>query len=104
MLDHHGIIEFEWDQGNTDKSYVKHGVTPKESEEIFLDEHLRVARDIVHSQGEDRFIGIGKTFSGKILFVVFMLRKQKVRIISVRPANRKERRVYEEEIKKSSTF
>lgn len=93
---------FQWDRGNIDKSYEKHSITPNESEEIFLDENLQVVRDIKHSQKEKRFIGIGKTFEGKTLFAVFTLRKNKIRIISARKANRKERRYYEQKIKIAS--
>lgn len=93
---------FEWDKGNIDKSYEKHGITPKETEEIFLDENLWVSQDIKHSQTEKRYTALGKTFEKKILFVVFNLRKNKVRIISARIANPKERRKYGQKIKKSA--
>lgn len=89
------IREFEWDEGNIDKSYLKHGITPNEAEEIFLDEELVVLDDVKHSQDEERFIAIGKTFTSKVLFVVFMMKKEKIRIISARTANKKERRHYE---------
>ena len=29
---------FEWDKGNIDKSHQKHGITPNEAEESFLDD------------------------------------------------------------------
>ena len=92
------IKEFEWDEGNIDKSYKKHGITPNESEEIFLDEDLKVVQDVKHVQGEARFIALGKTSSGKILFTVFTMRKNKIRIISARIANKKERSHYEKNI------
>ena len=47
---------FEWDKGNIDKSYQKHGITPNEAEEIFLDENLKISRDVKHSQKEERLI------------------------------------------------
>lgn len=90
------ITEFEWDKGNIDKSYRKHGITPKEAEEIFLDINLKVQTDIKHSEIEERFIGIGKTFENKILFTIFTFRDNKIRIISARIANKKERSKYEE--------
>ncbi|MBL7078553.1 BrnT family toxin [Candidatus Shapirobacteria bacterium] len=93
---------FEWDQGNIDKSYQKHGITPKESEEVFLDSNLQIIRDLKHSKKEPRFIIIGKSFKKKTLFVVFALRKNKVRVVSARLANKKERRYYEQKIKKDS--
>src|SRR3989338_6805911 len=89
------LREFEWDQGNLDKSYEKHGISPKEAEEVFLDEKLLVVPDVKHAEKEARFIAIGKTVGGKTLFVVFTMRGQKIRIISARKAHRKERNLYE---------
>lgn len=90
------ITDFEWDEGNVDKSYKKHGITPNEAEEIFLDKDVLLQEDIRHSQKETRLIAIGKTESEKTLFVVFIGREHKIRIISARVANKKERRRYEE--------
>ena len=92
------VAEFDWDEGNLDKSFRKHGITANESEEIFLDENLGVTSDINHVQNEKRFIALGKTTAGKILFVVFTIRKNKIRIISARFANKKERSHYEKNI------
>ena len=33
-------ISFEWDGGNLDKSSIKHGITPKEAEEVFVSENV----------------------------------------------------------------
>lgn len=101
MLNMREVVGFEWDAGNLDKSYAKHGITPRQSEEIFLDENLQIVKDIKHSEKENRMIAIGQTFEGKILFVVFILRKMKIRVVSARIANRKEREMYEEKIKKN---
>lgn len=87
--------EFEWDRANLDKSYQKHGITPKEAEEVFLDEKLLVVPAMKHTEKEARFIAIGETVGGKALFVVFTMRGQKIRIISARKAHRKERTFYE---------
>lgn len=102
MIDLGRIKDFEWDKGNIDKSFEKHGITPNQSEEIFLDENLKVIKDIRHSQDEKRFIAIGRTFENKILFVIFTFRDKKIRIISARKANKKERRKYEKAIKKNT--
>lgn len=95
MVRQEKLLEFEWDEGNIDKSYEKHGITTKEAEEIFLDRNLKVQKDIKHSQKEARFIAFGETSEGKILFTVFTMRDKKIRIISARRANKKERRRYE---------
>lgn len=96
MIDLRKVIGFEWDKGNTDKSYQKHGITPNQAEEIFLDKDVLLQEDIAHSQTEQRLIAIGKTETKKILFVVFIERRGMIRIISARGANKKERRKYEE--------
>lgn len=95
MIDLSKIIGFEWDKGNVDKSYKKHGITPNEAEEVFLDKHLSVEKDIKHQEQEERYIAIGKRTEGKTLFIIFTLRNNMIRIISVRAANKKERRLYE---------
>ena len=87
---------FEWDEGNIDKSYEKHGVSPNEAEEVFLDRSVIIVPDIGHSYKEGRLIAIGLSGSKQVLFVVFTRQSQGIRIISARRANKKERRLYEE--------
>ena len=87
---------FEWDKGNVDKSYQKHGITPNEAEEPFLDENATIVKDVKHSQKEERLILLGKTLGKKLLFIVFTIRQTKIRIISARKANQKERKQYEQ--------
>ena len=89
-------IEFEWDEGNDVKSYSKHGVSCLEAESIFQDSLRLDFRDPLHSREEDRFVTVGRSSRPRILFAAWTLRKTKVRIISVRPASKKERKVYEE--------
>ena len=102
MLNLTKITGFEWDKGNSDKSYLKHGITQNEAEKIFLDKNLFFQDDIKHSSKEERFIGIGMTKVDKILFTAFTIRSKKIRVISARIANQKERRLYEEKIKENS--
>ena len=89
---------FDWDKGNIDKSYLKHGVTLNQAEEAFLDEAAVILRDFKHSQTEPRYLLIGKTANNKILFIVFTIRDKKIRIISARAADKKEIRQYGEKI------
>ena len=98
MVDLKKITGFEWDQGNIDKSYQKHGITPNEAEEAFVDKDILLLEDIKHSQKELRFEAIGRIIKGDILFLAFTARGDKIRIISVRKANKKERRRYEQKI------
>lgn len=84
------IVEFEWDKWNLDKSYFKHGVTPKETEEVFIDDESIVLPDLKHSQKEDRFIIVGKSLSKRDLFIIFTPRGSKTRVISARRMHKKE--------------
>ena len=96
MIDLNTIVGFEWDKWSIDKSYKKHGIAPNETEEVFLDEEVKIKKDIKHQEQEECFIAIGKTIENKMFFVVFSIRKNKIRIISGRRANKKEMEVYKE--------
>lgn len=90
-------LQFEWDDGNKDKNWLAHQVGFTEVEEAFFDSHKRLARDVLHStDGEKRFILLGKTRQGRLLFIVFTIREKAIRVISARDMNRKERPLYEE--------
>jgi uncharacterized DUF497 family protein len=51
---------------------------------------------ITHSADEERFVTIGCSQQGKILVVVATERGANLRIITARPASRKERKQYEQ--------
>lgn len=88
-------LKFEWDKGNIDKNFSKHGVTNKESEEAFSNKSLLITLNKKHStKKETRYHALGKTDKDKVLFISFTIRKNKVRIISSRWASRKERKIY----------
>lgn len=88
-------IEFEWDKGNTNKNLKKHKVTDKEAEEPFDNEPIFIKKDIKHSVIEKPYHALGTTDDGRLLFLSFTIRKNRVRIISARDMNYKERRIYE---------
>lgn len=85
---------FEWDEGNIRKNWEKHRVSHIESEEIFLNSPIIVKKDEPHSTSESRHFALGKTDTDRMLFIVFTLRGTKIRIISARDMNRKEKRIY----------
>ena len=93
-------VEFEWDEYNARKNWIKHRVTPSECEQIFFNQPLIVAVDIKHSEEEERFFSLGKTDTGKKLFIVFTIRGKALRVISARQMNKKEKRSYDEHEKK----
>ncbi len=90
-------LKFDWDQWNVQKNEAKHGVSSLEAESCFYDPHHHIYEDLAHSAKEKRYILYGKGLENRILMVGFTLRKGKVRIITARPASRRERRIYEGE-------
>lgn len=98
MLVFRAPLAFEWDGGNKGKN-LKHTVTDAECEEIFFDHGKKMLQDALHSGREARYILIGKTKNKRRIFIAFTIRNNKIRIISARDLNRKERRLYEEDNK-----
>lgn len=96
MLDLQKPYEFDWDQGNVIKNLIKHSVECREAEEVFLDDNTLISEDVCHSSTEKRYHLVGKTYSGLILHISFTQRQNKIRIISARRADKKERSLYEE--------
>ena len=93
------VVGFEWDAGNQAKCQ-KHGVSVAELEGLFS-RPLLIVPKASHSQGEERRCAIGKTTSGRSVFLVFTLRvragKRYIRPISARFMHRKEIEHYEKE-------
>ncbi len=92
------VLSFEWDEGNRTKSWIKHRVSVKEQEQLFFDKNKRIFIDKRHSQKEERFLLFAKTRKGRTLILAFTKRGDKIRCISARPMNKKERPVYEKTI------
>ena len=100
MIDLDRIEGFDWDYGNARKSEDKHRVSQAEAEQVFFNLPRRFLDDKNHSADEERIIALGQTNGGRRLFIVFTLRQQgtRIRIISARDMNRKERTIYAQEI------
>ncbi len=82
------IEGFDWD--NKNESHIsKHNVLPYEVEEVFYEDTIFL------SNKESKIIALGKTFSGRYLFVVFA-KKEKgyVRVITSRNMTDREKKYY----------
>lgn len=90
-------IEFEWDRGNIDKNFKKHGINNEEAEEVFLNQPF-LYKDFRHSKIEERYNCLGETDKGKKIFISFTIRGNKTRLISIRLMSKKERQKYAENI------
>ncbi len=92
---------FDWDENNEWKSWEKHKVFAGECEQLFFNQPLVVEEDIKHSARETRFYALGRTDVDRLLFIVFTVREDKIRVISARDMSRKERQVYGKNEQKS---
>jgi uncharacterized DUF497 family protein len=89
---------FDWDDGNSEKNWNLHHVNCNECEQVFFNEPLVVSADKKHSQLEKRWYLLGSTDSQRLLFVVFTIRENLIRVISARDMNKKERKIYYEQV------
>lgn len=86
---------FEWDEGNSHKSESKHGLSILEIESCFLDDKivpLGIQTQPIHS--EERYGVLAKNSENRVIFVCFTIRAGKIRPISARKANTKEKEYY----------
>ena len=93
---------FDWDEATLAKNWEKHRVTPWECEQVFFNVPLVVADDLAHSTVEPRIYVLGQTDAERRLFIVFTMRKRRVRVISARDMSPKERRAYHEQTQKQA--
>ena len=87
---------FDWDEHNQYKNWHKHQVKFRECEQVFSNAPLKIFPDPKHSQKEIRFLAYGVTNKLRQLTIIFTIRNKKIRVISARNQNKKEKRVYEE--------
>ena len=74
--------DFEWDESKNIDNLIKHGVSFYEAQHAFLDENRVIAKDLNHSNDEDRYFCFGNDREGiGILTVRFTYRNQRIRII-----------------------
>lgn len=82
---------FEWDDAKADYNFRKHGVRFVDAIQIFATNDVLTVDDEGHYYGETREISIGPVAGFLIVTVVHTARNETTRIISARPADRKDR-------------
>jgi uncharacterized DUF497 family protein len=90
-------LKFEWNPKKAKKNFKKHGVSFDEAATVFSDPLSMTYDDPDHSNGESRYIIIGLSARGELLFVSHVEIDEKIRIISARRLTQKERKQYEHE-------
>lgn len=89
------LTGFEWDEAKAASNARKHRVTFEETVTAFDDPKAITLDDPEHSEHERRFVTIGCSSRGRLLVACHCDRLDRVRIISSRMANRRERSYYE---------
>ncbi|MBM2815778.1 MAG: hypothetical protein HW421_2540 [Ignavibacteria bacterium] len=92
-------MDLEWDENKNAQNIKKHGIDFNNIADTF-DTEMLIKRDERENYGEDRFIGIGKIKNIEIV-IVWTKRDEKIRIISARQANKKERKSYNDKTNKN---
>ncbi len=90
---------FSWDARKALRNRKKHGVPFEEASTIFADPDGLDWEDLEHAYAEPRWKRLALSAEGRVLLVVYTLRRlrngaETIRIISARQATRKERKAY----------
>ena len=89
-------MRYAWDRHKAASNARKHGVTFLEAATVFRDPCAMTYLDPDHSADEERFITLGLSSGGRLLFVAHADNDDRIRIISARCATRREEHAYTE--------
>jgi len=92
-------MEFEWDPAKNGTNLPKHNFDFEDAELVFGGPCFTFA-DRRFDYGEERLIRIG-LLAGRAVVIAHARRGDRTRIISMRKANRRERKVYQERLGKN---
>lgn len=87
---------FAWDDTKAASNWLDHGVTFEMARDAFRDAFAIEWSDEGQGVPEERFALLGMV-QGRLLFVAYTLRGERIRIISARKAEPYERRRYHDE-------
>jgi uncharacterized protein len=88
--------KFEWNDRKAQDNLVWHGVTFEAAREAFKGVFAIDREDNREDHGEERYSLIGMS-QGRLLFVAYAMRGDRIRIISARGGEPYEHRLYHEE-------
>ena len=87
-------MKFEWDKNKNERNIKHHEIDFHDAASIF--EHpMLVKTDTRKDYGEKRLVGLGLLFE-VVVVIVFTKRGDVIRVISIRRANKNERKIYQE--------
>ena len=86
-------MTIQYDEGKNKTNIRKHGISFITPSIAFDDQNAVVIYDDFHSGSEERYNLIGAV-GDHILFIVYAMRGEAIRLISARPATRREKETY----------
>ena len=86
-------MEFEWDPGKRAANILKHGLYFEDAAFVF-EGVCFTEEDSRYNYGEARFRSTG-TLGGRVVIVIHTRRNNRARIISMRKANEREKKKYQ---------
>ena len=91
------MVTFEWDENKNSLNIEKHNVSFEEAQHAFADPNRIIAKDLEHSDGEERYYCFGRV-GDDIMTVRFTYRNNIIRIYGA-GYWRKGKMIYEKENK-----
>ena len=82
---------YEWNEEKRQANIAKHGFDFIHADAVLSNPHIRLAS---HYQGEERFLAVGQ-IQGRIATVIYTMRENRYRIISIRSARNDEKQAYQ---------
>ena len=96
---YYGVVKFEWNEKKCRENQRKHGLNFEDVELVFEGDSITFLDDRL-DYGEERYITLG-AIDGRIVVIVHTLRGETIRIISMRKANAREKKIYQERLGKN---
>ena len=87
-------MNYEWDETKNRRNRVKHGLAFEDAEQVFAGPCVTFEDDRF-DYGELRLITLG-LLAGRVVVIAHAPRGEVTRIISMRKANRREKKIYQE--------
>lgn len=88
-------MRFEWDEDKNTTNFQKHGLWLDDAWAVFSGP-MTIRVDDRKDYRETRYAALG-CLERTIVFLVYTMRGETIRLISMRVANKKERKIYEAE-------
>ncbi len=86
-------MDYDWDEAKRLRNLRKHGLDFMDADLVF-EASLKITVDAAHAE-DDRYADLAEV-NGRVLMLVYTLRRQTVRCISLRVASRRERKLFDE--------